>query len=157
MVGASLVVGYALQRAHGTLAAGDTLMLAAVVVCGLGYAEGGRLARSLGSWQTICWALVLAWPLLLLPTWWTRPHGEVASSAWLGFAYLSVISMFLAFFAWYRGLALGGIARIGQVQLLQPFFTLFLAWAMLGEALPSDIILIALGVAITVALGRRLA
>jgi len=157
LVGASLVVGYALQRAHGTLAVGDGLMLAAVAVCGLGYAEGGKLARSLGSWQTICWALVMAWPLLLVPTWWTRPHGEVVASAWLGFAYLGVISMFLGFFAWYRGLALGGIARVGQVQLLQPFFTLFLASTLLGEALPPGLMLVAVGVAVTVALGRRLA
>ena len=94
------------------------------------YAEGGRLAQFMGGWQTICWALVLAAPFLILPVaiavW---QHGLNASpTAWLGFAYVSIISQFLAFFAWYQGLAKGGVARVGQIQLLQP-----LSWKILRE------------------------
>lgn len=160
VLGSGLVVGFALWRsAHSgagwRLSWGDGLMLLAVGIGALGYVAGGRVARTLGGWQTICWALVMSLPFLLWPVWHTRPLHTVSGVAWGGFAYVSLISMFLAFFAWYRGLAVGGIARVGQVQLLQPFFSLLLAALMLREHVPPVMWLVALAVVVCVALGRR--
>ena len=116
---------------------GDLYLLAAVVVCGFGYAEGGVLSRELGGARTICWALVATLPLCLAVTVAsvaTHPLAGVGADAWLGFAYVSVVSMFLGFFAWYAGLARGGVARIGQIQLAQPVLTLGWSALVLGEA-----------------------
>jgi len=136
--GLAAVVVFAATRGAGGLEPADALLLAAVVVCALGYAEGGRLARDLGGARTICWALVLTLPLSLAlaaaagaPA---EPGGTIGTTAWLGFAYVSLVSMFLGFFAWYAGLARGGVARIGQVQLAQPVLTLGWSALLLGEA-----------------------
>ncbi|MBA3414799.1 MAG: DMT family transporter, partial [Chloroflexia bacterium] len=133
------------------------LLLAAVALAGLGYAEGGRLARELSGWRVICWALVLAAPFLLPPVAIAVARGGIAGDgrAWAAFAYISVVSMFLGFFAWYRGLALGGIARVGQVQLVQPALTLAWAALLLGETIDWATAFAALLVVGTVALGRR--
>ena len=115
------------------------------------------MSRILGGWQVICWALVLSAPLLAIPTWWSM-DGRVASaplSAWLGFAYVSVISMFLGFFAWYRGLAIGGIAAVGQVQLLQPFLTILASALLLGEHIDAATLVAAALVIASIAIGRR--
>lgn len=113
----------------------DLLLFAAVVVCAAGYAEGGLLARELGSWQTISWALVLAFPLMLVLSVvsinYQVPTGGIA--AWGSFAYLGLVSMFLGFVAWYRGLAIGPMSRVSQVQLAQPVLTLGWAALLLGE------------------------
>ncbi len=113
-------------------------MLAAIVVCGLGYAEGARLSRHLGGWQVISWALVLSLPVMLPLAWWTRPASfdGVSHAALWGLAYVSLFSMLIGFVFWYRGLALGGIAAVGQLQLLQPFFGLLLAGLLLHEQVP---------------------
>ena len=160
--GCALVVGFALWRAGGAgvslgLAPGDALMLLAVVAVAFGYVGGGKAARTLGGWQTICWALLLALPLLPLPVWWTRPSGPVPAASWAAFGYQSLVSMFLGFFAWYRGLALGGIARVGQVQLLQPFLSLGLSALLLGEAVPPALWLVAAAVVACVFAARRAA
>jgi drug/metabolite transporter (DMT)-like permease len=106
-----------------------------VVVCALGYAEGGLLSRALGSWQTISWALVLASPLMIVLTGIAvvqqRPTGTLGE--WGAFAYLAAVSMFLGFFAWYRGLAIGPMARVSQVQLAQPVMSILWAGLLLGE------------------------
>lgn len=133
--GSTAVIAYALSIGGGSFQPADFALLGAVVFASLGYAEGARLARDLGGWQVICWALVLSVPFLCGPVgfliW---KHGfKAAPSSWLGFGYVSVVSMFLAFFAWYRGLAVGGVARISQIQLLQPFLTLGFATLFLGE------------------------
>lgn len=115
-IGSALVVAYALHAGGGSLQAGDLLMLAAVAVGALGYAEGARLARDLGGWQVICWALVLAAPFLVVPVGWLawQQHlhhpGPVALRTWLAFGYVSLFSQFIGFFAWYAGLAMGGTA-----------------------------------------------
>lgn len=113
----------------------DALILGAVVLCGLGYAEGGVLARDLGGANTICWALVLSLPLALplavVSLLASQPRA--GATAWLGFGYLTVVSMFLGFFAWYAGLARGGVAHVGQVQLAQPVLSLGWAVLLLGE------------------------
>ncbi|MEU4428587.1 DMT family transporter [Actinoplanes sp. NPDC024001] len=122
---------------RGALSVGDLYLLAAVVLCGLGYAEGGALARELGGARTICWALLVALPatvpVTLVAAVSHPPHGGAA--AWAAFGYLTAISMFLAFFAWYAGLARGGVARIGQVQLAQPVLTLLWSALLLGETI----------------------
>lgn len=115
----------------GRMHAADGLLFAAVVVCAIAYAEGGVLARSLGSWQTISWALVVAAPVMLVLTCAAvleqPPSGT--SGQWLCFAYLGVVSMFLGFVAWYRGLAIGPLAQVSQVQLGQPVMSI--CWAAL--------------------------
>lgn len=121
---------------RGTLTAADLFLLVAVVLCGLGYAEGGALARELGGARTICWALLLSLPVTLLVTlgaaWIHPPHA--GAGAWAAFGYLTAVSMFLGFFAWYAGLARGGVARVGQIQLGQPVLTLLWSALLLGEA-----------------------
>lgn len=119
----------------GGLHVSDLLLFAAVIVCAIGYAEGGLLSRSLGSWQTISWALVLASPLMILLTGIAvaRQPPTGAPAEWGAFAYLAAVSMFLGFFAWYRGLAIGPMAQVSQVQLAQPVMSILWAGLLLGE------------------------
>jgi drug/metabolite transporter (DMT)-like permease len=134
-IGAATVMGFALMHGRGGSAVGDLLMLAAIALCGLGYAEGANLSRKLGGWQVISWALLLAFPIMLmfavasLPTDW---H-QIGVGSWIGLAYVSAFSQLIGFIFWYRGLALGGIAGVGQLQLLQPFLGLSISAALLGE------------------------
>lgn len=135
MTGSALVVMYALSRAASQSVAGGLLMLAAITVCGLGYAEGAKLSRRLGGWQVISWALVLSLPLmaLLSAVYLPATLAGTKPTAWAGLAYVSVFSMLIGFVFWYRGLAQGGIAAVGQLQLLQPFFGLLIASILLRE------------------------
>ncbi|MEU1399152.1 DMT family transporter [Micromonospora zamorensis] len=120
---------------RGTITLPDAFLLAAIVLCGLGYAEGGALARELGGARTICWALLLSLPVTvpvtIVAALADRPHAD--GFGWSAFGYLTVVSMFLGFFAWYAGLARGGIAQVGQVQLAQPVLTLGWSALLLGE------------------------
>ncbi|MBB3211706.1 drug/metabolite transporter (DMT)-like permease [Herbaspirillum sp. Sphag1AN] len=156
--GSAIVVAFALRQGGGSLQPADLALLAAVFAAAMGYAEGGRLAQSMGGEQVICWALVLSLPLLLPVTLWLGWHYGVTASpqAWLAFAYVSVFSMFIGFFFWYKGLALGGIARVGQVQLLQPFLSLLGASLIAGEALDTRNLVFAAAVLAVVATGRRM-
>ena len=135
----------------------DLYLLAATALCAVGYAEGGALSRTLGAAPTICWALVLSAPV-------TATVAGVAAAAtglhagptaWLGFAYVSVVSMFLGFFAWYAGLARGGVARVGQIQLAQPVLTLGWSALLLGESVTALTVATALAVLATVAATQR--
>ncbi len=157
VAGSAAVCGYALMHSTGGFAAPDLLMLAAIVACGLGYAEGSRLSQRIGSWQTICWALVLSLPVSLPATLATMPESTagIGAPAWIGFAYVTLFSMFIGFFFWYRGLALGGIARVSQIQLFQPFLGLALAALVLGETISPDIALVALAIGICVWQARK--
>lgn len=130
------VLAFVGSQGVGAIGVADLQLLGATVICSLAYAEGGALSRTLGGPQVICWALVLAAPLTIVVTLLTLPSGGVGTDAWLGFAYVSVISMFLGFFAWYAGLARGGVAKAGQTQLLQTPLTLVLAALVLGERIP---------------------
>ena len=158
-VGAASVAGFALANSSFAVPAGDLLMVAAIVLCGLGYAEGASLSRRLGGWQVISWALVVALPVMAviavatLPDVWTGIGGP----AWLGLAYVSVFSMLVGFVFWYRGLALGGIAGVGQLQLLQPFFGLLLAGLLLGEPVAWSMIAVTGLVVLCVAGAKRFA
>jgi drug/metabolite transporter (DMT)-like permease len=135
VAGAVVVVGFALRQGGGGLQWADLLLVAATLVAALAYAEGARLAQRIGGPATICWALVLTAPLLLAPTaWLSWEHGLSAGpAAWLGFAYVAICSQLLGFFAWYRALAIGGVARVSQVQLLQLFLTLTFASLLNGD------------------------
>jgi drug/metabolite transporter (DMT)-like permease len=159
IAGSLTIAGFALSGGGARSATGDLLMAAAIVLCGLGYAEGAALSRRLGGWQVISWALVLALPVMAVLALGTLPHGwsAIAMPAWIGLAYVSVFSMLLGFVFWYRGLALGGIAAVGQLQLLQPFFGLALAGLLLGEPVSGSMVAAALVVACCVAGARRFA
>ncbi|WP_296659295.1 DMT family transporter [Paraburkholderia sp.] len=156
-IGSAAVVAFALGRGGEASPVGDALMLGAIVVCGLGYAEGARLTRHLGGWQVICWALVISLPVMAPLAWWMRPasFAAVDAAAWWGLAYVTLFSMLIGFVFWYRGLALGGIAGVGQLQLLQPFFGFVLAAFVLHEAVPPAMIGVTAVVIACVAGARR--
>jgi drug/metabolite transporter (DMT)-like permease len=147
-IGSALVAGFALTQGVTASPIGDSLMLAAIVVCGLGYAEGAALSRRLGGWQVICWALAISLPIMLVLTFATLPpsFAGIGSGAWIGLAYVSLFSMLIGFVFWYRGLAQGGIAAVGQLQLLQPFFGLALAATLLHEQVSPLMVVVTLGV-----------
>lgn len=134
-LGSALVAAFAFSRGLSGFSIGDGLMLAAITVCGLGYAEGAKLSRHLGGWQVISWALVISLPIMMLLALFTMPvtFAGISFGAWAAFAYVSIFSMLVGFVFWYRGLARGGIAAVGQLQLLQPFFGLALAAVLLHE------------------------
>ncbi|MBL8698338.1 MAG: DMT family transporter [Alphaproteobacteria bacterium] len=159
LAGSAVVTWFALREGGGRFVAADLWLALAVACASIGYAEGAVVSRALGGWQTISWILVLSAPVLLLPVavlaWRTDP-GAAGLSAWIGFAYVSVFSMFVGFFAWYRGLALGGTARVGQIQLLQGFFTLVGAAAFAGERIGLEVVLFCVAVVAIVAIGRRM-
>lgn len=149
VLGGAVVVVYALWSGYlaghaVSLQPADLDMLLAVALCGLGYAEGAVLARRLGSWQVICWALVLSLPVMLPVLAWSWIEAGLTWDSLaaagpgplLGFAYVCLFSMFIGFFFWYHGLKLGGTARVGQVQLVQSFMGLGLCALVLGEAVP---------------------
>jgi drug/metabolite transporter (DMT)-like permease len=156
LVGVAAVCVFAAAEGAGRPRAADLLLLAAVALGALGYAEGGRLARDLGGWRVISWALLLAAPFLAVPVALAvADRGlDAGPGAWLGFAYVSIVSMFLGFFAWYRGLALGGVARVGQVQLLQPVLTLGWGALLLGERVGARTVFASLLVIASVGLTR---
>ena len=135
-LGAAAVAGFALVHGAAGSLRSDLLMTVAMLLCGLGYAEGATLARRLGGWQVISWALLLSLPVMAAVALATLPPSwaAVGGPAWLGFGYVSVFSMLIGFVFWYRGLALGGIAAVGQLQLLQPFLSLLLSALLLHEA-----------------------
>ncbi|MFJ6453173.1 DMT family transporter [Paenarthrobacter sp. NPDC091669] len=132
---AALVFALVQSGGFGSLHWADLLLLGAVIAAAIGYAEGGLLARELGSWQTISWALVVAAPVMILLTVVSLSSGmpQATPLQWLSFAYLGVVSMFLGFFAWYRGLAIGPMAQVSQIQLVQPVMSIAWAGLLLGE------------------------
>jgi drug/metabolite transporter (DMT)-like permease len=158
LAGSGIVVGFALQQGGGTLQLADLALFAAVISAAMGYAEGGRLSQDMGGQQVISWALVLSMPVLLpVSAWYGWRYGVAASAqTWMAFGYVSLFSMFIGFFFWYKGLALGGIARVGQVQLLQPFLTIIGAMVILGESLQLSTLVFALAIIAVVAVGRRM-
>jgi drug/metabolite transporter (DMT)-like permease len=158
VAGSATVLTFSALSDAGGLQKADVILLAAAMVGAIGYAEGGRLAKEIGGWQVICWALVLAAPFLVLPVGIAiYQHGITApQEAWLGFAYVSVVSQLLAFFLWYQGLALGGVVRVSQVQLVQPFLTLAISAALLGEKITPVMLGAAVIVVAMVAIGRRM-
>jgi drug/metabolite transporter (DMT)-like permease len=159
IAGAATIVGFALSRNGGGTPVGDGLMIAAILLCGLGYAEGAALSRRLGGWQVISWALLLALPVMAAIALFTLPHewSAIGIPAWIGLAYVSIFSMLVGFVFWYRGLALGGIASVSQLQLLQPFFGLILAAVLLHEPVAWTMMASTVVVVLCVAGARRVA
>lgn len=159
IIGSLLVVGFAVAQGITASPTGDILMLLAIILCGLGYAEGAQLSKTLGGWQVISWALVLALPVMAPIALYLLPSSPetIGTSAWMGLAYVSVFSMLIGFIFWYRGLAQGGIAAVGQLQLLQPFFGLALAATLLHEKVSIGMLVITLGVILCVAGSKKFA
>ncbi|WP_120499254.1 DMT family transporter [Roseovarius sp. EL26] len=155
--GSFAVVAFALSQSADASLRGDLLMLGAIILCGLGYAEGAVLSRHLGGWQVISWALLLSLPVMAVLALITFPDSlaGIDTAAWLGLGYVSVFSMLVGFIFWYRGLALGGIAGVGQLQLLQPFFGLILAGLLLNEPIALSMIAATVFVVACVAGAKR--
>jgi drug/metabolite transporter (DMT)-like permease len=155
--GLAAALAFAATQGAAGLATADLYVLGAVALCAFGYAEGATLSHRYGGWQVICWALVLTAPALVpVVAVAVAADGLTAGAdAWLGFAYVSLFSMFLGFFAWYRGLALGGIARVGQLQLAQPVLTLVWAALLLGERVTGATVAAAVAVLACVGLSQR--
>lgn len=159
VVGSLIVASYAYGQGSQSTLLGDVLMLAAVIVCGLGYAEGAQLSRRLGGWQVICWALVFSLPVMLPLSVLTRPEtwAGIGTPAWISLGYVSLFSMLIGFFFWYRGLVQGGAATVGQLQLLQPFFGLMLAAGIAGEPVSMGMVATAAVVVVCVAGAKKFA
>lgn len=159
ILGSSLVAGFALSQGITASPIGDALMLAAIIACGLGYAEGAKLSRTLGGWQVISWALVLSLPIMIVLTFLTMPPtlSNIEVPAWISLAYVSLFSMLIGFVFWYRGLAQGGIAAVGQLQLLQPFFGLALAATLLHEPVTPAMLAVTVAVILCVFGARKFA
>lgn len=159
VIGSLLVVGFALSQNASASPTGDLLMLGAVIVCGLGYAEGAKLTRAIGGWQVISWALIISLPLMLIASFITMPatFSGIGPSAWAALGYVSLFSMLIGFIFWYQGLAIGGIAAVGQLQLLQPFFGLALSAILLHETVNPMMVFVTLGVILCVIGSRKFA
>ncbi|KYH07313.1 transporter [Chryseobacterium cucumeris] len=159
IVGSLLVIGYAVSQGISASPIGDILMLLAVILCGMGYAEGAKLSKTLGGWQVISWALVLALPVMipLFFIYFPADIQNVSFQGWFGMAYISLFSMFIGFIFWYKGLAQGGIATVGQLQLLQPFFGLALAAWLLHEQVSVGMLGVTVGVILCVAGTKKFA
>jgi len=161
-LGSALVAVYSLLRAaqmgHGFgLTWADTLLLGAVVAASLGYVAGAKVTPSLGAEKVISWVCVMALPITLPGAWLTWPTQTIATASWLALLYVGVFSMWAGFFAWFRGLSLGGPLRVSQVQLLQPFISILAAVPLLRESLDAMTLGFALLVVLTVFMGRRMA
>ncbi|MDO8887502.1 MAG: DMT family transporter [Hydrogenophaga sp.] len=158
-LGSGLVVGFAVLRSGSAglnIHPADGLLLAAMLCAAVGYGFGARLSQHMRAEHVICWALVMALPLTLPLAAFTRPQAAIPASAWWGFAYTAVFSMWLGFFAWYRGLALGGTVRVSQVQLVQPFLGMLFAVPLLGERLDAVTLGFAAAVIATVFIGKKM-
>jgi drug/metabolite transporter (DMT)-like permease len=134
----------------------DMYLLLAIVSAAFGYVSGGQLTNQLGAERVICWVLVISLPLTLPVMALNWPTAPIAGSAWMGFAYVALFSMWIGFFAWYRGLALGGTVRVSQVQLVQPFLSMLFSVPLLGESLDLLTVAFALAVIATVFIGKRM-
>jgi drug/metabolite transporter (DMT)-like permease len=161
-LGSALVVVFSLYRAfsqgHGFgLEWADALLVGAVLAASMGYVYGAQVTPSLGAERVICWVCVMALPLTLPGALLTWPAHSVNTSAWLALGYVGVFSMWAGFFAWYRGLAIGGALKVSQTQLLQPFLSILAAVPLLGEPLETVTLGFALAVVATVFIGKRFA
>ena len=155
-LGCALVLGFAVWQGSGSLVLADVLLLGAVASAAIGYVAGARRSTEMPPERVICWVLVLSLPATVPATFATWPSQPASAAAWGGFAYVTVFSMWLGFFAWYRGLALGGTVRVSQVQLLQPFLALLFAVPVLGERLDASTLLFSLAVIATVFIGKKM-
>jgi len=157
-VGAGLVILYSLIQGSNGIHIADVALLGAVILAAMGYAVGASLSKELGGWQVICWALVFAFPFIIIPAIYYAPKSlsNIPITGYIGFLYLALISQLFAFFVWYKGLALGGIARASQMQLLQPFITLLVSALFLSEIIEIETIVFVLLVVSSVWVGKKI-
>lgn len=157
LAGAALVIAFALRQGGGAMFVGDLLLFAAVIVSAIGYGFSGRLTASMPGWEVISWVLVIALPISIPATLLTMPADimQIPAKPALGLLYVALFSQWIGFFAWNAGMAMGGIARVSQVQLLQPFVTFALAALFNDEAITLQIVLFAVAVVATVAISSR--
>ncbi|WP_373906704.1 DMT family transporter [Ureibacillus sinduriensis] len=155
-IGAITVMIYALDLGLGQFQKGDIAIIAAVLVLGLSYAEGGQLSKELGGWQVIAWAILIGAPFFIVPVGFSISVNMLQApiEAWVSLFYLGVVSQFLAYVAWYGGMSLGGIARVGQIQYLQPFLMIGFSVSFLGESITWLTIVLAIIVVLCVILGK---
>jgi drug/metabolite transporter (DMT)-like permease len=158
LAGSVIVAAYSIRGGSETLQTGDLALLGAVITAVIGYAMGGQLSRELGGAATICWTLVLSLPFVAVPTWLAAPtsFSAVSTGSWIGFLYLALVSQLFGFFLWNAGLALGGIARVSQTQLVQPFVTIVASVWLLGETIEPLTIGFAVVVISLVAMSRNM-
>ncbi len=158
LVGSGLVICYSLLEGAGGIMWADLALFAAVVSAALGYAVGGKLAQEMRGWQVICWALLLSLPIVILPAIATAPQEPFALPipSIISFLYLALFSQLIGFFVWYKALALGGIAKVSQMQLLQPFMTLAVSASVLSEPISAQSYVFAGLIIAIVALGKRM-
>jgi len=162
-LGSILVLVYLFLSKSGAIQSSELILFGASIVCAVGYAEGGRLARDIGGIAVISWALVLSIPFTVVPLtyrWINYDFNDlwqIPWQAWAGFLYISIVSQWIAFIFWYRGLAIGGVVRVSQVQLIQPFLTMVFSSVLLGESITLLMMFFAIAVVTTVAIGRRMA
>ena len=157
LTGIVAVLIFAWVQGAGSLQMGDLWLLGAIVLAAMGYAEGAVLSRAMGGWRVISWALVFSLPILTVVVGfllWRDGFPSAGPDVWVSFAYLAAVSMYLGFFPWYAGLAMGGVARVGQVQLVQPVFSLVWAWLLIGEAISLGTAVASLLVIASAALAR---
>jgi len=157
-IGATVVVSYALLQGDLHFQSGNLLLLAGSFLGALGYAIGGKLSQQLGGWQVICWILLISFPFIIVPTLLNQPedYATIPTEVWLSFAYLALMSQLFGFFLWYKGLAIGGIARVSQVQLSQPFLTIIASIMLLNEYFDSTTFLFAIGIVLVIAISRKM-
>lgn len=157
IIGSLAVIMYALHLGFGQLQFADLALLMAVIILGLSYAEGGKLAKELGSWQVIAWAIMIGAPFFIIPVGLnlTTEMLHAPIQAWVSLIYLAVVSQFLAYVAWYSGMAMGGIARVSQIQYLQPFLMILFATVFLDESITSFTLVTAVIVVFSVILGKN--
>jgi len=157
LAGAALVIAFALRQGGGAISVGDIFLFAAVAVSSIGYAFSGKLTSQMPGWEVISWVLVMALPISLPASVLTIPAdiGQIPLKPWLALLYVALFSQWIGFFAWNAGMAMGGIARVSQVQLLQPFITFALAATFNDEVITLQILLFAAAVVATVAISTR--
>ena len=159
IVGSAVVIAYSLLQGVGEFQTGDFFLLGAIVSAATGYALGGKLSKEIGGWQVICWALVISFPFIIVPAWLEAPQEAVGSlplNVLLSFLYLALVSQLFGFFFWNKGLALGGVARVSQTQLLQPIVTLVASAFLINETINLQTIVFAILVIVTVAIGKKM-
>ena len=159
IVGSAVVIAYSLLQGVGEFQTGDFFLLGAIVSAATGYALGGKLSKEIGGWQVICWALVISFPFIIVPAWLEAPQDAVGSlplNVILSFLYLALVSQLFGFFFWNKGLALGGVARVSQTQLLQPIVTLVASAFLINETINLQTIVFAILVIVTVAIGKKM-
>ena len=159
LLGSIVVVTYSLLQGFGSFQLGDLFLIGAILSAGLGYALGGKLSKELGGWQVICWALVISFPFIIFPAWMQAPEENFSNlplNVLLSFLYLALVSQLFGFFLWNKGLALGGIARVSQTQLMQPFVTLLASVYLINETVSLQTILFAVLVVCIVAIGKKM-